>query len=406
MPYKDESEILLKLENGYNIGLSKDSISDFEIIEEIEEQPENKKADEKTNNDYDVSVIGCGGTISSRVDYSTGAVIPELNSSQIAQNFGNIDELKGIKTKELFKLFSEDFNTMHWKETAKAIYEELKSGKSVVVAHGTDTMHYTASAIAFSIQQMNAPVIFTGSQRSSDRPSSDAKENFLNALFSARQDFGEVVIGMHSNVDENKMHLHRAVKARKMHTSRRDAFKSINIQPLALVDYKSKNFEKIEKQYPIKEKQKLSKLENDFSDKVAMLYIFPGIKPEFIEKFSDYDAIVFAGTGLGHAPVGGSADSKTISIYEKLISLRERGIILAMSSQTIFGRINMNVYSTGRKLLELDVIGNLCDMTPDTMFVKLSWVMGKKRKYQEIKELMEKNLVGEIAERSIYYGDF
>ncbi len=390
MPYEDKDSYILKLSNGYNIGIPKNE-STLEIIGE-----ETLSYEEKLSKEGEITVIGCGGTISSRVDYNTGAVIPSMNFSA----FEGIK--KKIKAIELFKIFSEEFTTEHWKELSKTIYEEAKNENPVIVLHGTDTMHYSSAAVAFSIPSLNIPVIFTGAQRSVDRPSSDAKENVLNSIFSSTQNFGEVVVLMHSSINDGSAYIHRGVKVRKLHTSRRDAFQSVNIKPLAEVNYEENKFKLIEKLYPLRSPSPLSKLENHFNENVAILYYYPGMPPSLISKYSEFEGIVIAGTGLGHVSLGVNNDRRIKPVYKELKELIDSDVKIVMVSQTIHGRINMNVYSTGRKLLELGVIGNYTDMTIETAFVKLSWVLGKEKRYSKVKELMETNLVGEITERSEY----
>ncbi len=396
LPYEDSNVYMLKLENGYNIGIKKDEVESFEELGEIKIDYE----ESSSNNEGEISVIACGGTISSRVDYKTGAVIPSMNFSVFE---GLKEKVKAI---ELFKVFSEEFTTEHWKELAKSVYSELKDGNPVIVLHGTDTMHYSASAVAFAIQQLNNPVVFTGSQRSVDRPSSDAKQNVLNSILTAKQNFGEVVIVMHSSSSDDFAYVHRGVKARKMHTSRRDAFKSINIKPLAKANYERKLFEKLEENYPLRNRTKLGSLQNDFNDNVGILYYYPGLKPEFVSKFSEFDGIVVVGTGLGHVSAGASKDNRTKPILNELKQLIESDVKVVMAPQTINGRINMNVYSTGRRLLEIGIIGNYADMVPETAFVKLSWVLAREKRYKKVKEIMESNIVGEITERSEYLKEY
>ncbi len=379
---------LIKLENGYNIAIPKKEAR-LEIKERIKRKIEENLKDEGG----EISVIGCGGTISSRVDYETGAVVPSMNFAAF--------EGENVKAIELFKEFSENFFQEHWKKLAERAYEELKEGKKVIILHGTDTMHYSSAALSFAIRELNNPIIFTGSQRSVDRPSSDARENVLNSIFAAKQGFGEVTVLMHSSIEDDWGFLHRGTRVRKMHTSRRDAFKSINILPLAKVSYSKKEFILIEKEFPLKKAGRLGKLENEFEEEVAILYFYPGMKPSLISKYSEFKGIVLAGTGLGHVSVSGKN-----SLIKELKELIDSGVQVVMTSQTINGRINMNTYSTGRKLQEIGVIGNFCDYTIESAFVKLSWVLAREKRREKVKELMEKNIAGEITERSRFIENF
>lgn len=386
---------VLKLENGYNIG-----ISSKEAVIKLVEKFKPKKTEPADESKGEISVIGCGGTIASRVEYHTGAVYPSIKTSELRAAFPELDKISSIKSEQLFSLFSEDMNSHHWKILAEKIESEIKEGsKGIVVMHGTDTMGYTSAAMSFMLQNLPVPVVLVGAQRSSDRPSSENKMNLLNAVFSAKQDLGEVGVCMHATTNDDFCYLHRGTKVRKMHSSRRDAFHSINAAPMAMVDYRKNMFEGIGGFKKRAEKGKL-KTDTRMNDNVALVYSHPNIKPEFIKSLDGYDGVVVAGTGLGHVPVNAFENKKTRSILKPIKELVDSGIPVVMSSQTIYGRLSMRVYTTGRMLIDAGVIGDGTDWTPETAYVKLCWVLGREKKMEKIKELMEKNTAGEISERT------
>ena len=314
-------------------------------------------------------------------------------------SFPELENISSIKSKMIFNIFSEDMNAWHWAKIAESVYEELKDGKKgVVLMHGTDTMHYSAAAAAFALEELNAPVVFVGAQRSSDRPSSDNKLNLLNAVFSATQNIAEVGICMHATIDDSFCHYHRGVKARKMHSSRRDAFKSIGIPPLAKADYRNGTFEML---HPYRKRSGAKpKLRNRFSDNVALVYTYPGISKEMIAGLGKYDGVVLAGTGLGHIPTNPGKDKHATSILKEAKALVDSGIPVVVASQTIYGRVNHDVYSAGRLMQEAGIIGNGLDMTPETAYVKLCWALGQEKNADKVRKIMETNLVGEITARS------
>lgn len=124
----------------------------------------------------------------------------------------------------------------HWIKIAHEVAKSLNSGDSgVVVAHGTDTMGYTAAALSFMLRDLGKPVILVGAQRSSDRPSSDAAMNLICSVRMSTSDVAEVMVVMHGETGDTYCLAHRGTKVRKMHTSRRDAFRSINDVPIAKV---------------------------------------------------------------------------------------------------------------------------------------------------------------------------
>jgi len=397
--------IVIKLDNGYNVGvkMKKEKDGEKEIkIELIEKMEKEEKKEEKSEGkgDGEVTILGCGGTISSKVEYKTGAVYPAISEKELLSAFPEINDVAKINARTVFSLLSEDITQKHWQIIAEEIEKELKKGiKGVVITHGTDTMHYTSAALSFMLQDLPVPVILTGAQRSSDRGSTDARLNLLSSLIAAKSDFSGVGICMHANLNDNLCYVHSGTRVRKMHTSRRDAFKSINQLPLIKIDYTNKSIDALNEYPKIDEKRK-PKIDTKVSGNVSLIYIHPAVKPKFIEKLSDYDGVVIAGTGLGHVPTNPFNDKDSKSILKEVKGLIDSGIPVVMAPQTVYGRLNLHTYTAGRLLKEAGVIGHLCDWTPETAFAKLCWVLGHEKKMDNIKKEMETNLVGEISERS------
>ncbi len=397
MPRASESNILvLKLDNGYNVGISSEGATLF-LLTKKPKSPKELPCDELSG---EISILGCGGTISSKVEYTTGAVYPAISPCELKKAFPDLEKIATIKARQLFALLSEDMNSEHWKITAEAILDEIKEGsKGLVIMHGTDTMTYTSAAMSFMLQELPVPILLVGAQRSSDRPSSENEMNLLNAVYAAKSDLGEVGVCMHATIDDTYCYIHRGVRTRKMHTSKRDAFKSINCPPLAVVDYKEKKFEQIS---PYRKKTPKGKVKSDLkiNPNVAMMYIHPNIKPKLISSLSDYDGVVLIGTGLGHVPTNPFGDKYSKSLIKELEELIKSGIPVVMSPQTIYGRLNLNIYTAGRLIGDIGVIGNGADWTPETAFVKLSWVLGHEKNPKKVAQEMMNNIVGEISERS------
>lgn len=369
---EDNGNLELKLKNGYNIILES---SEVEILDE--QQIEEKKP-EVLDEDGEYSLIMTGGTIMSRVDYATGAVYPSYDLS----------DLVSIPSRKLFldeiKL-SEGIGPRDWEKIANMVYKELKDGKKVIVLHGTDTLTYTSSAIGFAISNLNNPVVFVGAQRSSDRPSSDQRINLSSSFNIANTDIGESVIVMHDTIQDTSVGVFRAVRTRKSHTSRRDAFRAIGTGKIARYHVLEGRLEILEDYRKVRD---LGELRGKFSDKVAMLYFYPGMEGWVIDEFANrYLGIVIVGTGLGHI------DPKLIKNIEN-----HKDRVFVMTSQTIEGRIDMYVYRTGRDLIEAGVRGNLTDMLPEVAYVKLSWIIGNNLDI----DLYEKNIIGENTNRSLY----
>jgi glutamyl-tRNA(Gln) amidotransferase subunit D len=214
--YGDPECVVLKLRNGYNIGLK---IKDTDVVEKLAEGGKFtykvQLAPKAVSSLPRVSIIGTGGTIASRIDYRTGAVTPTFTADDLYSMVPELVEIANIDTKFLFYVFSEDMTPKHWTKIAEEVASQFENSiQGVVVAHGTDTMGYTAAALSFALQGLPAPVILVGAQRSSDRPSSDAALNLIGAVVAAvHAPFGEVAVAMHKNLSDD-LRLSRCLKRR------------------------------------------------------------------------------------------------------------------------------------------------------------------------------------------------
>ena len=407
----DTNCIVLKLDNGYNIGINFGEIKTIKLLErkneaavnkekkkeKKEEREEKEKARKETKND--IVILGCGGTIASKIEYRTGAVYPAITPEELIASFPELKN-KNLRSKLLFQLFSEDMAPTHWQLIADEVGKEIKKGcKGVVLTHGTDTMHYTSAALSFMLKTP-VPVVLVGAQRSSDRGSSDNWMNLNSAVLAAESDIAEVSVCMHGSTNDDFCYLNPGTKCRKLHTSRRDAFKTVGRKPIARI-WPEKNWvEILSNDYKRRNSMNLE-VDTKIDPNVALIYTYPGIKPKFIEKLADfYNGVVIAGTGLGHVPTNPFNDPKRNSILPAIKSLIERDIPVVIAPQTIFGRINMNIYACGRALLETGVIGNYCDWLPEVALVKLMHVLGHEKSLEKIKEKMLTNVAGEITERT------
>ena len=385
--------VTIKLDNGYNIGVKKSRIKSISIIEDLRKDKlsvELKKPKRKSER-KNISILATGGTIASRVDYVTGGVKAAITPEELILSVPEIEDLANISSREIFNKFSENLKPEDWITIAKEIYKEIKKEKpyGVVVTHGTDTMAYTSAALAFMLKTP-VPIVLTGAQRSSDRGSSDAALNLIHSIKVAlHPSFSEVCVVMHATMSDNFSYIHPATKVRKLHSSRRDAFKTVNALPLGKV-----SSGKVEFFQEVKERNedKLS-LDARLDRRVILLKYFPGMEEKILRFVlnSDYRGLILEGTGLGHV------SEDLFKVLDELIS---SNVIVAMCSQTIYGRVNMNVYSTGRHLLALGVIP--CeDMLAETAYVKLMWVLAHTKNPKKIREMMLTPYAREISERSL-----
>ena len=388
----DEAHLVLKLKNGYNVGISIEKAT-IELIKKGEKPKiELSKLDiEKDSQKQDISIISTGGTVASIIDYKTGAVHPAFTADDLIRANPELLEHANIKGNAVLNILSENMKPEYWVKSARSIADEINDGAyGVVVAHGTDTMHYTSAALSFMLDTP-VPVVLTGAQRSSDRPSSDAFLNLLNSVTAAKSDMAEVMVCMHATEDDTYCNLHRGTKVRKMHTSRRDTFRSINTSPLARVQ--NGGIEILDEQLRYKTRNNNDvELHDAVESNVAFIKSYPGISGELIDYHIDngYKGIVLEGTGLGHCPE---------EIIPSIKRARDSGIPVVMASQCLYGKVNMNVYSTGRKLITAGVV-SAGDMLPETAYVKLCWALGQTDEIEEVEKTIQTNIAGEIEDKS------
>jgi glutamyl-tRNA(Gln) amidotransferase subunit D len=253
-------------------------------------------------------------------------------------------------------------------------------------------MHYTSAALSFALQDLPVPVMLVGAQRSSDRPSSDAASNLTGAVaLAARADMAAVGVAMHQDMSDRYIIAHKGTRVRKCHTSRRDAFKSIGSNPLARYDLQTGQIERFD-EAPRREMGRDLIVKPHFNQNAYLLKFYPGFNPEMITSAVSNGArgLVLEGTGLGHV-------SKYC--YDAIKKTLKQDVPVFMTSQTIWGRVDMNVYVTGRDLLNIGVTP-LEDMLSETALVKLMWVLGQTRSPEKIRELMLQTVAGEITERT------
>ena len=385
--HQDDTHIVLKLKSGYNIGLG------IERIERIERNPLSKKIVEKNENVEkdekmpDILLLSTGGTIASKIDYRTGAVTPILTAKELNASVPEIAKIANIDAKVLFSEYSENIMPEHWLKIAETIKKYSKSRYSgIIIAHGTDTMHYTSAYLSFALAGFPIPIALVGSQRSSDRASSDAALNLIGAAkFLTECKTNGIYVVMHQDENDETIACHLGTRVRKNHASKRGAFQTVGNHPAFLIiDDKIHNnsetsFFTTDKFEP---KIKLNK-------KVALVKYHPGYDPNMLKNIIDsgYKAIIFEGTGLGH--IGKNMYSTVKMAYQK-------DIFMGMTSQCIDGRVRMTVYESGRDLLDLGIVP-LEDMIPEVALVKSMWVTGNTENYDEIKEIMLNKIASEFS---------
>jgi len=394
----DQDIIVVKLDSGYNLGINTKKIKKIELLEEYKPKKSAKKEIKHKKGLPNVTIMSTGGTIASKVDYKTGGVYADYTSEDFIEMCPELADIANLKAKKIMSIMSEDMVPKNWTEISKEVEKELNSGADgVVLTHGTDTLHFTAAALSFFLKDLSKPVIITAAQRSIDRGSSDAFMNLLcSVIAAAKSDIAEVMTCLHGTTNDDYCLLIKGSKVRKMHTSRRDAFRPINDLPLAKV-FEDGKIEIINKNYRKISESKIL-LENKFEEKTALIQIYPGLDPEIIDFYikKGYKGIVLSATALGHIPT----ETSPLNLLLNLKKAIDKGISIVIASQTLYGRVHPLVYTNLRKLsLSLGCIF-VEDMLPETAYIKLGWVLAQTTKPEKVKELMQKNVSGEITERT------
>lgn len=391
------NSITIKLDSGYNIGLLWKNSKIRKLASHKDKSPKEKKPESKIKIDFrkpHISLITTGGTITSKVDYKTGGVTSLMTAKELLSSVPELNDFSSIDILHPINVMGESMSPRHWQQLATIIAKQLKKSEGVILTHGTDTLHFTASALSFMLKDLSKPVVITGAQRSSDRGSSDSAFNIICSARAALSDIASVGICMHANRGDDYSIFTKGTKVRKMHTSRRDAFRPINDVPLAKV-WPDGKIEKM--QDSPKRSKKVTVADTRFEEKVALLKLYPGASPKILDFYTreGYRGIVLELLGLGQAPTYGP-----LSFMKSIKKATENGVLVCGAAETLYGRLNANVYKEGRLTREAGVL-HLEDMLPETAYVKLGWVLGHTKSLEKAREMMLENIAGEITKRSL-----
>lgn len=414
----DETHVVIKLRSGYNIGIGTEKIRSIVKLADpsrsagapstagkskppipVDEYRESYEfmRDSGRQGTPKIALIGTGGTIASKVDYRTGGVTASLSALELYASVPELEDYASIEPEVLLNEFSENIKPAHWTIIANRIAEKVRSGnyQGIIVSHGTDTMHYTAAALSFALQNLPIPVVLVGAQRSPDRPSSDSAQNLLGAtIFATKSDLTGVFVSMHATPSDDVIACHLGTRVRKNHTSRRDAFETIDGLPIALVRGGNPQIEVQETGIKLKTRSHDVQdfvVRPNFDSKAALVKYYPGFDPEFIALLVEkgYRAIILEGTGLGHV----SSDC-----FKQLHEAVESGTMVFLTSQCIWGRTKLTVYETGRDLLDIGVIP-LSNMISETALVKAMWTLANTKDIKSAIRTMQENIANEISMR-------
>ena len=394
----DDQHIVIKVDTGYNVGID---IVTINSMKEVGYSKATYKIPEKEfpykQGQPFVKLLGTGGTIASRLDYRTGAVIPAFSPGELYGAVPELADICNLSTEKLFAVFSENMGPEQYKALAIAIGKEIENGiDGIIIGHGTDTLSHTAAALTFMVQNPPVPIVLVGSQRSSDRPSSDAALNLIHAAYTAgHSDIAEVMVCMFGPTSDEYGFLHRGTRVRKMHSSYRSTFRTIGNTPLATVS-RFNGVKPIIENYNHRRKDRKVNILPYFEEKVTIVYYYPNMQPDIIDSLvnNGYKGIIIAGTGLGHI---------NKPLYPAIRRATEKGVHIYMSVQTLWGYAHMYVYDTGRDLMAAGIIPAE-NMLPETAYIKLGWALGQTTDREEVKRLMLTPINDEITKKEPYNG--
>jgi glutamyl-tRNA(Gln) amidotransferase subunit D len=402
LPGAAPEHLTVKLVNGYNVSYPLSMVESIISIGDTKQIQNQTSIIQQNQGLPKVTIIHTGGTIASKVDYTTGAVIARFEPEELLASVPEILDIANIDAVKIGNMWSDDIRPIHWNKMIDACQEAFDSGSvGVVITHGTDTLHISAAALSFAFAGNGGKpagrIVFTGSQRSSDRASSDATENLLSAVYWAAN--GPEVSGngdaavtvMHAGSGDGVCAVSPGVGVRKMHSTRRDAFKMVNGERISEITISRDGLT----HSPVsnQESREISNPTKYDSDiRIAQFIAGPHLHSDLLDAAikSGYSAIIIHGTGLGHLPIENpNGDAPENDKLFKTIESSSIPVIIA--NQCINGPVDLNVYSKGRNQQQIGVLGHGATSSPEALLAKVHWALSNGKDLEILKE----NLCGE-----------
>lgn len=315
-------------------------------------------------------LLATGGTIAS-VQGKEG-LAPGMDAEDLISFLRGKNQSYQVESKLLMNIDSTNMQPESWVKIAEAVYENYEHYDGFVITHGTDTMAYTSAALSYMLQNVNKPVVITGSQVPISFKKTDAKKNVLDAICFACEDIGGVYVVFDGRVI-------RGTRAVKMRTKSYDAFESINHPYVA---YINESEVKYVRSMPLKGNKKM-KLDTSLCPDVFLLKLHPGTKPELFDYLKHlYKGIIIESFGNGGIPFQGR------DLLPKVKELIASGIAVVITTQCLEEGEDLSLYEVGRKVAQ-DMIILSGDMNTEAIVPKLMWALGKTKDLQEVKTIME-----------------
>ena len=328
-----------------------------------------------------VLLLTTGGTIAARGGEM--GLQPQLASSGLLLYMSELTKYYDIDTKDILNLDSSNIQPEEWQTIARAVYENLDKYDGIVITHGTDTMAYTASMLSFMLQNLNKPVVLTGSQMPIENLLTDARNN----LFTAFSAIDCNIPGVSIAFDHKIINGARAVKVRTMGF---EAFESVNAPYLGEVFANGMHRTYVPE--TSRDPSQPTVLKDGFCNDVFLLKLIPGTNPDVFEKLLELN---YRGVVLETFGAGGMHFVRR-NLTSALKKLSDNGVAVVACSQCLYETSDFSLYEVGKRLLECGIIPGR-DMTTEAVVTKLMWALGQTNDLDEIRKIFDTNYAGEVV---------
>lgn len=326
-----------------------------------------------------ILLLATGGTIASVP--SEEGLTPKLTAKELTSYITIENQPYHLDSQILMNIDSTNMQPEHWRDIAEAIYEQYDRYDGFVVTHGTDTMAYTAAALSYMLQNVNKPIVLTGSQVPIGFPKTDAKKNIHDALRFACEDVSGVFV-----VFDGRVIL--GTRAVKMRTKSYDAFESINHPYVAYIHHDRINY-----QYELPKPSGELQFDTSLCPDVFLLKLHPGTKPEIFDYIRHlYRGVIIESFGSGGVPFQGR------NLLPKIKELIDDGKAVVITTQCLEEGEDLTLYEVGRKVAQNTVILS-GDMNTEAIVPKLMWALGKTTNVLDVKKIMETPIANDMTEK-------
>lgn len=318
--------------------------------------------------------IATGGTIASR--RSDSGLKPQITPQELLEYIPQVKDICQIETIQLLNLDSSNMEPKHWKLIVHTIREQYEAYDGFVIAHGTDTMAYTAAALSYMVQNSKKPIVITGAQKPIDLEITDAKSNLLDSFLYASDAASQGV----SIIFDGKVIA--GTRAKKVRSKSYNAFSSIDYPYLAVIQ--DLNIMRYIPMIPYEEEVRFYE---KLDENIYLIKLIPGIKPRVLSSiFENYDCIIVESFGVGGIP-----HSIADAFYE--LCQKHPDKLVVMATQVAHEGSDMTVYEVGHDMKKNCRFLESYDMTLESVIAKTMWILGNFPGEQErLEDIFYKNI--------------